>query len=154
MESGREKIRKRQGWSIRRVEKNAKKVIFSANEKKQKECTNDLNDSECQNEIFRMAKQMVKERQDITGLNCINGASGIVDGKVIQDSLKEYMEKLMHEENEWDRKISAEVMEGPADCIRMSEVRAVLKKMKYGKWKKENTEEARMEYKKSRQKAK
>ena len=36
----------------------------------------------------------------------------------------------MHEENEWDHKISAEVMEGPADCIRMSEVRAVLKKMK------------------------
>ena len=24
-------------------------------------------------EIFRMAKQMVKERQDITGLNCIKG---------------------------------------------------------------------------------
>jgi len=30
----------------------------------------------------------------------------------------------------WDRKISAEVKEGPADCIRMDEVRAVLKKMK------------------------
>ena len=28
---------------------------------------------ECQSEIFRMAKQMVKERQDITGLNCIKG---------------------------------------------------------------------------------
>ena len=32
----------------------------------------------CQNEIFRRAKQMVKERQDITGLNCIKGASGKV----------------------------------------------------------------------------
>ena len=49
---------------------NAKRVISSAKEKKQKECANDLNDSECQNEIFRMEKQMVKERQDITGLNC------------------------------------------------------------------------------------
>jgi len=29
------------------------------------------------------------------------------------------MEKLMNEENEWDHKISAEVKEGPADCIRM-----------------------------------
>ena len=36
----------------------------------------------------------------------------------------------MNEENEWDDKISAEVKEGPADCIRMAEVRAVLKKMK------------------------
>ena len=31
---------------------NAKRVISSAKEKKQKEWTNDLNDSECQNEIF------------------------------------------------------------------------------------------------------
>ena len=36
----------------------------------------------------------------------------------------------MNEENEWDHKISAEVKEAPADCIRMAEVRAVLKKMK------------------------
>ena len=32
--------------------------------------------------------------------------------------------------NQWDHKISAEVKEGPADCIRMAEVRAALKKMK------------------------
>ena len=78
---------------------------------------------------------MVKKRQDITGLNCIKGASGkaIVDGKGIKDSWKEYMEKLMNEENEWDHKKSAEVKEGPADCIRMAEVKAVLKKMKMHK---------------------
>jgi len=75
---------------------------------------------------------MVKERQDITGINCIKGASGkvIVDDKGIRDSWKEYMEKLMNKDNEWDCKISAEVKEGAADCIRIAEVRAVLKKMK------------------------
>jgi len=75
---------------------------------------------------------MVKERQDITGLNCIKGASGkvIVYDKGIIDSWKEYMEKLMNEENEFDHKISAGVEEGPADCIGIAEVRAVLKKMK------------------------
>jgi len=38
----------------------------------------------------------------------------------------------MNEENEWDHNIglSAGVKEGPADCIRMAEVRAVWKKMK------------------------
>jgi len=53
-----------------------------------------------------MAKQMVKERQDITGLNCIKGASRkvIVDDTEIKDSWKEYMEKLTNEENEWDHK--------------------------------------------------
>jgi len=54
----------------------------------------------------------------------------IVDNKGIKDSWKEYMEKLLNEENEWDHKISAEVKEGPADCIRMAEVTAVLKKMR------------------------
>ena len=51
-------------------------IISSAKEKKQKERANDLNDSEYQNEIFRMAKQMVKERQDITGLNCMEEHQG------------------------------------------------------------------------------
>ena len=54
----------------------------------------------------------------------------IVDDKGIIYSWKEYMEKLMNEENEWDHKISAKVKEGPANCIRMAKVRAVLKKMK------------------------
>jgi len=79
-----------------------------------------------------MAKQMVKERQDITGSNCIKGASGkvSVDDKGIKNSCKEYMEILMNAENECEHKLSAEVKEGPADCIRMDEVRAALKKMK------------------------
>jgi len=40
------------------------------------------------------------------------------------------MEKLMNEENKWDHGISAEVKEGPADCIKIGEVAAALKKMK------------------------
>ena len=54
----------------------------------------------------------------------------IVDGKGIKDCWKEYVEKPMNEENEWDHKILAGVKEGPVDCIRIAEVRAVLKKMK------------------------
>jgi len=75
---------------------------------------------------------MLNERQDITGSNCLKGASGkvIVDEKGIKESWKEYMEKLMNEENEWDHRISAGVKKGPADCIRINEVAAALKKMK------------------------
>jgi len=54
----------------------------------------------------------------------------IVDDKGIKDSWKEYVEKRMNEENEWDRGISVEVKEGPADCIRIGEVVAALKQMK------------------------
>jgi len=108
----------------------ADRVISSAKKKEQKECASDLNDHEHQSEIFRMAKQMVKERQDITGSNCLKGVSGkvIVDEKGIKDSWKQYMEKLMNEENELDHGISAEVKEGPADCIRIGKVAATLKR--------------------------
>jgi len=54
----------------------------------------------------------------------------IVDEKGIKDSWKEYMGKLMNKENELDHRISPGVKEGPADCIRIDEVAAALKKMK------------------------
>ena len=65
-------------------------------------------------------------------LNCLKVVSGkvIVIEKGIKDSWKEYMEKLINEENEWDHRIEATVKEGPAGCIRMDEVAAALKKMK------------------------
>jgi len=51
------------------------------------ECASDLNNPNHQNENFRLANQMVKEREDITGSNCLTGVSGqvIVDEKVIKD---------------------------------------------------------------------
>ena len=60
---------------------------------------------------------MVKETQDIMGSNCMKGVSGkmIVDGKRIQHSWKEYMEKMMNEENESAHRISGVVKEGPAE---------------------------------------
>jgi len=53
----------------KKCRQSAKRVISSAKVKKQKECASDLNDPDHQNEIFRMAKQMVNERRDITGSN-------------------------------------------------------------------------------------
>jgi len=55
-----------------------------------------------------------KERRDVTVSDCLKEVLGktIVDEKGIKDSWKEYMEKLMNEENEWDHRISAGVKEG------------------------------------------
>jgi len=57
-----------EAWKdYKKSKQNAKQVISLAKGKKQKECAIDLNDPNQQNEIFRIAKQMVKERHDITG---------------------------------------------------------------------------------------
>jgi len=122
-----------EAWKVYKKSKDiAKRVITLAKGKKHKECASDLNDPNHQNEIFQIAKQMVKERQDIMGSNCLKGVSEkeIVDEKVIKDSWKEVMEKLMNEENQWDHRILAGVKEAPGDCIRIDGVAAALKKMK------------------------
>ena len=62
----------------KKCRQSAKRVISSAKEKKQKECASDLNDPEHQHDSFQMAKQIVKEGQDITGSNCLKGVSGKV----------------------------------------------------------------------------
>ena len=46
-------------------------VISLANQKKQKECASNINEPNHQNEIFRIAKQTVKERRDIMGSNSL-----------------------------------------------------------------------------------
>ena len=48
-----------------------------------------------------------------------------------EDRASTNMEKLMNEENEWNHSISATVKEGPADCIRIDEVAAALKKPQF-----------------------
>jgi len=56
-----------------------------------------------------MTKQIIIERHDIIGSNCLRGVAGrvIVDEKGIKDMWKEYMETLVNEETEWDHRILA-----------------------------------------------
>jgi len=85
------------------------------------------------NEVFHLVScipqnEMVVFAGDMNGyIGSSNVGYDGTHGGFGYGSRKEYMEKLMNEENEWDHKISAAVKEGPADCIRIAEVRAVLK---------------------------
>ena len=46
---------------------------------------------------------------------------------------KEYMEKLLNEESEWDQDLCCEKKEGPHCCISKEEMRNALQNMKNGK---------------------
>jgi len=63
-----------------------------------------LDNKENQNQSFRIAKRMAKERQDITCFNCLKDLLGtlIISEQKIEDMWKQYMAKLMNEENDWD----------------------------------------------------
>jgi len=50
--------------------------------------------------------------------------------KLLTKIITNFLFKLTNEENEWDHRISAGVKEGPADCIRIDEAAAALKRFK------------------------
>jgi len=61
-----------EAWKeYKKSKQNAKRDISLGKGKKQKECASDLNDPNKQNDFFRIAKQTLKERQDIMGVKHI-----------------------------------------------------------------------------------
>ena len=60
--------------------------------------------------------------------------NGIVGGpSEVSDRWREYFEKLLNEENEWNGELSAEYVEGPADMISKEEVRQAIQDLKVRK---------------------
>ena len=117
------------------AKRNARKVIAMAQELKRVELVSELDSEEGKRNVFRIAKQMAKERQDVVGGNCLNDNRGrlVIDSEKIKDRWKEYMDKLLNEENVWDKDTDCEKTEGPRCKIRQEEVKKALKKMKKGK---------------------
>ena len=64
-------------------------TIHLAKENK-REIAGDLNSTENHNQIFLIARQMIKEWQDITGFSCLKDASGniVVDKNGTKDMSK------------------------------------------------------------------
>jgi len=75
------------------------------------EIVSELNSSENQTPIFRIARQMLKERQ-------------------VPVAWKIHRVRWLNENNEWDHDVSSSAKEGPADCIMIPPVISELKDMK------------------------
>ena len=68
-----------------------------------------------ENNVYRVAKQMAKSRQDVVGVNCVKDANGkvLVENDQVKQEWRKYMEKLLNEENTWDNATSCEKVVGP-----------------------------------------
>ena len=95
----------------------AKRCIARVQAEVMKKQAESLHSKEGRQNIFRIAKQKKKERKDITGTNCLKGDNGelLVSEEQASGKWREYFEKLLNEENEWNDELSAEYVEGPAD---------------------------------------
>ena len=57
----------------------------------------------------------------------------LVSEEQVSDRWREYFEKLLNEENEWNGELSAEYVEGPADMMSKEEVRQAIQDLKVRK---------------------
>ena len=77
---------------------------------------------------------MIKKGKNLEGGRCLKGRGGRLD--FIEDRtkiLKEHMEKIINEENEWDHMVKTDVVEGPLEKVTRKAVLEEMQKMKSGK---------------------
>lgn len=116
-----------------RMRNRAKRAVVKAMKEETVQELKELDKSP--NEVFKFVKSMKKDGKDVEGGRCMRGSDGRLSfsekdrGRV----WKEHMEKIMNEENEWDQKVEADLVEGPVEGISREEVVKAIKEMKMGK---------------------
>jgi len=115
--------------------RNARRSVALAQEKTRQELVSELESTARKKNVYRVAKQMSKSRQDVVGVNCVKDANGkvLVENDQVKEEWRKYMEKLLKEENTWDNGTTCENVEGPCELIRRDEISKTLRMMKKGK---------------------
>ncbi|KAA3670323.1 uncharacterized protein DEA37_0010186 [Paragonimus westermani] len=118
-----------------KTKKCAKRAVANAMKGASEKLMKELENDKSSRVMFKVAKQAVKDKKDIIGNGCVRDKSGrLCIGKIEQAAAwKEYMEKVMNEENEWDGIVDVEIMQGPMDMVTREEVMNAIKAMKIGK---------------------
>ena len=110
-----------------------KKEVANAKKSSWEEWYRSLSEPKKKVDLFRIAKQMQKERQDVIGGKYIKNSKGEIQVKEreIMERWKEYFRELLNEQSDYQLDEVAKV-EGPLKEITEKEVEAALKGMKKG----------------------
>ena len=85
--------------------------------------------------VFYFLRRMKKEGKGVEGGRSLRGGDGRL-GFIEEDRAKiwkEHMEKIMNEENEWDRMVETDLVEGPVEKLVRNEIVEAIQSMKSGK---------------------
>ena len=120
---------KRRGKSIKNK---AKKAVSKAMREKAEEALTELQN--CSNGMLRPVKGRKHDSKEVAGGGRMRGSDGMpcFSEKVRDKVSKNYMERTMNEENDWDQNVEGDA-EGPVVCGRREEVLQALNKTKTGK---------------------
>ena len=122
-------------WIYDKAKNEAKKAVAKAKREASEAFGHMVESEEGRQNLFKIAKRMVRNNKENIGGRCLKNDDGkIISGEEnLKKRWKEYMEKLLNEENEWDELVDADKIEGPEIEISKDEVRKAIKKMKNGK---------------------
>ena len=115
----------------------ARRTVAKAKLDKQMQFAADLESKTGRNNVYKIAKCLSKERRDVIGCNCLRDAKGkiVVEEDEIKKVWKNYMEKLLNEENPFCKNAMEDghPIAGCFEEIKETEIIAAMKKMKDGK---------------------
>ena len=82
--------------------------------------------------MLRLVKGLKADCKDTEGGMCMRGSDGKLcfSGKERGMVWKDYIERIMNEENDWDYNVEGDAVEGPVVCVCREEVLQALNEMK------------------------
>ena len=89
----------------------------------------------CPNGMFRPVKGLKTDIMEVDGGRCMRGSDGKLcfsekeRGKVWKD----YVERIMNEENDWDHNVEGDAVDGPVVCVSREKVLQALNEARTGK---------------------
>jgi hypothetical protein len=94
----------------------------------------DLGTVDGRQKMFRVEKQMRRDKSDVEGTSYIKDENGVieVDSVAVAERWRRYFERLLNEENEHNIE-DQNVVEGPIECVSLEKVEDALRKMKNSK---------------------
>ena len=112
------------------IRNQTRKIVARA---KRMEANQELNNLyQNSNSVFYFLRRMKK---DVEGGRYLRGGDGRL-GFIEEDRpriWKEHMEKIMNEENEWDRVVETDLIEGPVEKVAHNEIVEAIQSIKSGK---------------------
>jgi len=110
----------------------AKKAVAKAKERGRMEFADHLDTEDGKRKVFTIARQILRTKQDVIGVRCLKNDKGevLVDPCSVKERWKDYMEKLLNIENDWDKNLTADAVEGPCEKIMESEVANAINMLK------------------------
>ena len=89
----------------------------------------------CPYEMLRLVKGLKIDSKEVEGGRCMRGSDGklcFIEMK-IGKVWKDYMERIVNEENYWDLNVEGDAVEGSVVCISREEVLHAVNEIKTGK---------------------